>query len=364
MTRLLRLWGEAIRVATAQPVTTAATAVIVAAVCGVIVSTTGQTVAIERDVLGRIDDAGTRTLIIEDAQGRADLDARTVERINAIDGVDWALGFGGARDYRAAGLPNGPAVPMRRLVGDLPSQVTSAAWNQEPGTALAGLEALSVLGFEVPAGPVEAVGAPAALGVVGWLRAVPPLEFLNGSLLAVAPPDEPVVRIVVMATSPERVAPLHRAIGAVLDADDPSSIVIRTSDALVQVRTAVRGELGIWGRNVVTLVLAAGLALTAINVFGAVTMRRRDFGRRRALGASRFDIIVLVTAQTVTTALIGAVLGVCAGSAIVVVLLGTAPAVDFGIAVAVLAVLATTLAAVPPAVVAAYRDPVSILRVP
>lgn len=359
------LLAEALRMARAQPVSAAVTAVIVAAVCGVIVSTTGQTVAIERDVLSRIDDAGTRTIVIEDTEGRAGLDAGAIARVEALDGVEWAVGFGIASDVRPAGLEGAPAVPIRGYVGDLPGPVTTSAWDRQPGTALAGPEAIRALGFETAAGPVQAVTANAPeLGVVGWLRAEAPLEFLNRALLTVADEDEPVVRIIALASSAEQVPGLAAAIRAVLDPADPSSVAIQTSDALVQVRAAVRGELGTWGRDLVTLILGAGLVLTALNVFGAVTTRRRDFGRRRALGASRLDIIGLVTTQTVATAVVGATAGAGIGTIVVQQTLGIAPRVDFVLAVAILAVIATAIAALPPAIIAAYRDPVRILRVP
>lgn len=365
MTRAGGLLAEALRVALAQPVATTVTAVIVAAACGVIVSTTGQTVAIERDVLGRIDDAGTRTIVIEDTEGRAGLAPDTVARVEALAGMEWAVGFGPASDVRPAGLGGAPAVPIRSYVGDLPAAVSTSAWDPQPGVALAGVEAIRALGFETAAGPVQTVGArETQMGVMGWLRAEAPLEFLNRALLTVPDEDEQVVRIVALASSAERVPGLAAAITAVLDPADPSSVAIRTSDALVQVRAAVQGELGTWGRNVVMLALGAGLVLTALNVFGTVITRRRDFGRRRALGASRLDIIALVTAQTVVTAIGGAVAGIIIGTVVVHQILGTAPQLEFGVAVAILAVIAAGVAAMPPAVIAAYRDPVRILRVP
>ncbi len=365
MTRIGSLLIESVRMAAAQPVATAVTAVIVAAVCGVIVSTTGQTVAIERDVLGRIDDAGTRTIVVEDVEGRAGLDVNTVDRIEALAGVDWVIGFGIARDVRPAGLAGAAAVPIRGYVGRLPSPVSTSGWQPQAGTALAGVDALDALGFSAAAGSVEPVAQHAPpLGVVGWLRADSPLEFLNRALLTVADPDELVVRIVVLTGSADQVPQLTEAIRAVLDPADATSVAIQTSESLVQVRAAIEGELGTWGRNLVTLVLAAGLVLTALNVFGAVTTRRRDFGRRRALGASRLAIVVLVTAQTVATAVVGAAVGVATGVLFVQWLLGTAPTAEFAVAIAVLAVISAAIAALPPAVMAAYRDPVRILRVP
>lgn len=351
--------------ALAQPVATAVTAVIVAAACGVIVSTTGQTVAIERDVLGRIDDAGTRTIVVEDTEGRADLDQGAVGRIKALAGVEWVVGFGITGDVRPAGLGGGAAVPIRGLVGELPPIVSITSWDLHPQTALAGTGALAALGFATAAGPVQPVAIDhTQLAVVGWLRADTPLDFLNRALLTVADPDEPVVRIIALAESTQDVPRVASGIREVLDPVDPSSVAVQTSDALLEVRAAVRGELGVWGRNLVTLVLGAGLVLTALNVFGAVTARKRDFGRRRALGASRADILVLVTAQTVATAVAGVAVGVAIGTMVVQQLIGTAPQFEFGLAVAVLAVIATAIAALPPAIVAAFRDPVRILRVP
>ena len=351
--------------ARAQPVPTAVTAVIVGAVCAVIMATTGQTVAIERDVLGRIDDAGTRTIVIEDSQGRAELDPGAVARIEALTGVEWAVGFGAARDVRPVGLDGAPAVPIRGYFGAMPALVATSRWDAEPGTALAGLRAVAALGFATAAGPVEhAASSEPEIGVVGWLSAEPPLDFLNRAILTVADPDEQVVRIIALAASAEQVPRLSTAISAVLDPADPTSVTIRTSDALVEVRAAVQGELGTWGRSLVTIVLGAGLVLTALNVFGAVTSRRRDFGRRRALGASRVDIVVLVTAQTAAIATVGAVAGIGLGSLVVQQVLGTAPSVEFAVAIGVLAVIAAAAAAVLPAIIAAYRDPVRILRVP
>lgn len=347
-----------------QPVATVVTAVIVAAVCAVIISTTGQTVAAERDVLGRIDDAGTRTIVVEDTQGGAAFDASVVERVAALADVEWAVGFGAASDVRPAGLAGAQAVAIRPFFGSLPDLIATSGWDQKPGTALAGVDAISLLGFETAAGPVQPTGDGAPVGVVGWVRADPPLDFLNRALLTVPTGDEAVIRVVALAVAPQRVPALAAAIAAVLDPADPTSVAIQTSETLVQVRAAVQGELGTYGRNLITLILAAGLVLSALNVYGVVTTRRRDFGRRRALGASRLDIIALVTTQTVSTAFVGAAAGATVGTLIVDRTLGTAPQPAFTIAVAVLAVIATAIAAIPPATVAAYRDPVRILRVP
>lgn len=351
--------------AVSQPVASVVTGVIVAAVCGVIVSTTGQTVAAERDVLSRIDEAGTRTVVVEDTQGQAGFGPDLVERLSGLGGVSWAVGFGPASDVRPAGVAGARPVAIRALHGILPDVVETSRWDQLPGTALVGIEALATLGFETAAGPVRPTGDGADVGVVGWLRAGPPLEFLNRALLHVPPAgDTEVIRVFVLAERPQRIPTLADAIAAVLDPVDPASVSVHTSEALVAVRAAVQGELGTYGRNLVGLVLAAGLVLTALNVYGAVTARRRDFGRRRALGASRPDILTLVATQTTLIGIAGAAVGTTVGAVIVQRLLGTSPAAPFLVAIATLAVITTTIAALPPAAIAAYRDPVATLRVP
>jgi len=92
-------------------------------------------------------------------------------------------------------------------------------------------------------------------------------------------------------------------------------------------------------------------------------VRQRDLGRRRALGADRPTIITLVVTRT----LIAATLGALAGTAAAVVITtssGVRAPTGFIGAVAVLALLTAAIDAIPPAAIAAYRDPVAVLRTP
>jgi putative ABC transport system permease protein len=362
----MRLFAEAARVARAQPVASTVTMLIVAAVCGVILSTTGQTIQAENAVLSRIDDAGTRSITVADTEGRAGMDPDSVRRIEGLSGVEWVVGLGPASDVRAAGIAGGEPVAIRPIYGTIPSLVAFSDWDRVPGTALVGPGAQSILGLRVPAGGVESSDG-SSYAVVGWFDASVPLEHLNRSLLTAPDPGavSPVVRTIhVLAQRPDQVAALADAVVAVVGPADPSSLGVQTSESLAQIRAAVAGELGTYGRRLVLMVLGAGLALVVLNMYGAVTTRRRDFGRRRALGAGRGTIIALVTMQTAITGLLGAALGTAIGTAVVWRLTDQPPDPAFAVAVAVLAVIATIAAALPPAVVAAHRDPVKVLRVP
>ncbi len=107
--------------ASSQPVSSVVTGLIVGAVCGVILSTTGQTVQAEQQVLSRIDEAGTRSVTITDTNGAAGIRPDAVSRISRISGVEWVIGLGPAQDVRAAGIPAGNpdrgAGPLRAPTG-------------------------------------------------------------------------------------------------------------------------------------------------------------------------------------------------------------------------------------------------------
>jgi putative ABC transport system permease protein len=362
----MRLLAEAARVARAQPVTSTVTGLIVAAVCAVILSTTGQTVQAENAVLGRIDDAGTRSIVVTDTEGRAEVSPDAIDRIAGLSGVEWVIGLGPASDVRAAGIAGGEPVAIRPIYGVIPPPVALSEWDRAPGTALIGPEAQSILGLRIPAGGVESSDG-SSYAVVGWFAAEDPLSHLDRSLLAAPDPADPraVVRSIhVLAQRPDQVAALADAVVSVVGPADPTSLGVQTSESLALIRAAVAGELGTYGRRLVLMILGAGLALVVLNMYGAVTTRRRDFGRRRALGASRGTIVALVTLQTAITGLLGAALGTAIGAAVVWRLTDLLPDLRFAVAVGVLAIIATIAAAVPPALVAAHRDPVKVLRVP
>lgn len=93
-------------------------------------------------------------------------------------------------------------------------------------------------------------------------------------------------------------------------------------------------------------------------------LRRNDFGRRRALGASQGLIVgLLLTQVSLLSAAVASIR--CAVAAIGLAATGDPlPGPDFFAAVAALAVAVGAIAAAIPAVAAARRDPLTELRVP
>jgi putative ABC transport system permease protein len=93
-------------------------------------------------------------------------------------------------------------------------------------------------------------------------------------------------------------------------------------------------------------------------------LRRKDFGRRRALGASQGLIILLLLLQMTALGLIGAVVGTAVAVAVLVASGDPLPSVGFITAIDVLAISVAVLAAILPALAAARREPIAELRVP
>ncbi len=356
----MKLLGEAARSAVAQPVASAVIALLVAGACGAILATTGQTVRAEQDVLARIDDAGTRSIVISDINGTAGLTSAAVDRLNNLEGVEWAIGLGPARDVRTVGNPGGSPAAIRSIYGAIPPQVDLAA-SPQPDAVLVGPQAQETLGMLTPYG---GVAGETDMAVIGGFTAQDPLSFLNRGLLRLTDTIEQVRSIHLLAAEPSKVGAVRDAALPLVGPEDITSVGIETSETLADVRAAVQGELGRFGRSIVGLVLAAGIVLISLAVYAAVTARRRDFGRRRALGASRGDILTLVSAQTALAAITGALLGTVVSWPILTATTGVAPDLRFSVATGVLTVIGALLASLPPALGAAYRDPVSVLRVP
>lgn len=367
---LAALLHEGVAVARSQPVASTVAALIVGAVCAVILATTGQAAATEARVLRSIDEVGIRTVVVRDPTGQARIDPGSVEAVGRLPGVEWAIGFGPVDDVRNAELGDaGNPVPSRTFFGSLPAPVDLTEREYAPDQAIAGPDALANLGTSQPA--LGVIGSSGEAAVVGGFDASAPLDFLDGNVLVAPDRSQPLPtglapvldELYVQAEAVEDVEVLTRAIPAVLRSQTTQYSVESPSE-LIRLRKVVESDLGASARQLMLGVLAAGLLLVALTLIGAVSQRRRDFGRRRALGASRSTVVALVLLQTSAAALVGVAAGGVAGLVLVNRLAGSLPSPGFTFGVVVLTLLTALLAAVPPAVLAAYRDPVRILRVP
>ncbi|QGQ20016.1 hypothetical protein GC089_13375 [Cellulomonas sp. JZ18] len=111
------------------------------------------------------------------------------------------------------------------------------------------------------------------------------------------------------------------------------------------------------------LAIGAGAGLTAVVVLADVLIRRAALGRRRALGCSRSALTALVLLRSLYAVTADIVTG-CAAASMAANAWGAPIPLAFTAATATLAVLATLAATMPPALAAALRDPLAVLRTP
>lgn len=360
-----QLIKEAFSAARGQPAASALTILMVAGMVVAGMLTTGRTVGAEQQVLASIDSTGTRSVIIR-ADDEAGISPLVIERIAHIDGIEWAGAFSNAIDATNTALPDGVRVPARYVysenlsaLGIQPDKVLDLQPSYPTDAAR------QRLGLAAVTGAITLVDSRsyAVVGVAklpAYLHEFDPVVLIPGSRDSLGT----VNIVVVIAAEPALVAPVTDAVVSLLGVEDTSQLSVRTGEGIAALRALIEGQLGTFSRELVIALLGVTGILVAALTFGLVLMHRKDFGRRRALGASRLFISGLVLCQTGLLSLVGAVLGAGAGGIAILVAGDPLPSVTFALALVILAIVVPPLAAIAPAVFASTREPIRELRVP
>lgn len=357
---------EATASAMSQRVASVLTILMLAGMVTAVMFTTGRTVAAEQQVLSAIDQAGTRTIQVR-AEDDAGLTAGVLDRIAHIDGVEWAAVFSSATDATNAVNTDGLRVPVRYAYSLDFSLLKIPAHVALPGhTGFASAIALDQLGLPDDAGALalhsgEVVTVGGRLDVPEFAARFEPLVLIP---VAAFTGDEAANILLVIAESPELVAPVAAATLSVLAVEDPTRISVEVSRELAELRSLIESELGSFSRGLVLALLATTGVLVAAILYGLVMMRRKDFGRRRALGASRGFIVALLLTQTALLAVAGVSAGAGLSTLALIALGDPLPGSSFTAGVGVLAMVTAVTAALVPAIEASRRDPIVELRVP
>jgi putative ABC transport system permease protein len=365
--RLRVLLAEAAAMARTQRVISAITALLAGASCLAVLATTGQTVVAERQILSRVDEETSRLVVVTARDGDAGLDSTVVDHAGRLSAVEWAVGLGFARDARNVAIPGGHSIPVRTIHGD-PSRVGGLSLSRTDlpgGEVLVAEGSRRTLGMVVAAGGLEFPDGQTA-PVVGRLDASGPLGFLDDGALMMPPPGAalPVRSLYLMVDFPHNIAPTTSAVEQLLSELDTGAVTIQTGEALADLRRVLAGDFGRFGRGLVALILSVTGLLLAVAVSAAVALRRKEFGLYRVLGAHRSHLMLLVLLRTALPATAGAALGLGAGTTLLLRWTHTWPDPAFVAALGVLTVAVALVAILPPAILAAFRDPVSALRVP
>ena len=367
------LLGEALRAARSQRVQSLLVALAVGAMCAAIVLTQGRVEGAREQVLSRIDGAGIRTVVV-----RADPDLRLssqiVDVLDTFDDVEWVGAFGPAVDVANGDLPDGTKVALRSLwTSDpralhLPGSTAEQRAGLPPpiGRAWASSRALRTLGLSDGYGAVRSSDGSVDLAVLPGLSATESLAAFEPLLLVPHPADDPgtITTVVVVARSAASVAAVANAVRRTLSAQDPTKVAVSTDEDLASLHEEVGGDFGSIRASLTLAIMTVTALVVAGLLFALVMIRRKDFGRRRALGASQHWIVWFVLTQTSWVAGCGALCGLL-GAAIALRATGDPlPGVGYFLAVGLVGLLVASLSAIGPAVIASRRDPLHELRVP
>ncbi|MEI2777376.1 MAG: FtsX-like permease family protein [Tetrasphaera sp.] len=367
VTGLLR---EALASIRAQPAFTLVTLLLVAASTMSVITTAGKAAASEAAVLAAIDAQGTRTVIIQAKGTQPGIDEQLVATLARVDDIEAVTGFGPVTDTTAAANPAGPRLGVRTAYGSIDGTVVTQPAPGPAGTlAWASRASTDLVGLPPAAGSLREIDGPellitAALTVPPYLAGLEPLTVIPATPPAPNAPPRTLSTIYVLARTPAAVDVVTEVVHRLLAGVPADGATVETSAALADLRAAIGGELTQRSRGLILGVLAAATLASALTVLGYTLMRRKDFGRRRALGATRLTIVLLIAVQTLITAALAAALGATAATLWLTTRGNPHPPTTFTLAVAVAVTTLTTLAATLPATLAARRDPVRELRVP
>ncbi|WP_141784003.1 ABC transporter permease [Ornithinicoccus hortensis] len=365
----MRPWAvvrEGLATAWANKVPSVLVMLLVAVMCGTTLATVGRTAAAEEQVADRLDAAGSRVLVVNDAQGQDLIPRAVVDQAAGLSVAERAVGVVIPVDVTNSVVgAGGTRVPAWAVVGDLAdvASLERGRW-PGPGEALVSAQGQLALRMDDPVGSVTLASTTEVTdyNVVGSFTPREPFTDYAAGVLIAAPEDAVADSLHVVVTDSQVAATAQRAVLGLIAPPTFEAVTVQSPVSLAQLQEQVAGDLTTFGRALLLGVLGAGALLVAIVVLADVLIRRTDLGRRRALGATRSVIIGLVLGRTLAPALLGAVLGATAGLWIAATY--AAPPPEFTAATATLALLAALASALPPALFAATRDPVRVLRTP
>lgn len=343
----------------------------VAATAGIIV-THGKAAAAQSSVMSHIESQDTRGITITQVKPEGELTTDSLRLITQLPETESAIGFLKTYDYVAAANPNSKKLAVRTIVGTVNRKPVNAI--VPAGTAKLSAAASQEVGLPPGVGSLARPDGP-DLQVSGTWNTPPflaELEPLAVTVSADAAPRTAEPRataqkldtIKIVANDASSVKLITKVAEKIAEANPPGTIQVTTSAQMAALQGAISGQLT--SQTYGALMAALGAATTAIslNVWGFALARRKDFGRRRALGATRTMLVSLIVGQVTLTSCAGIVGGVATGLAILYRSASPLPGVEYVIPLAIVLAIAAMAAASIPATFAAYRDPLSELRVP
>lgn len=303
------------------------------------------------DALTALDRPEQRIVTITDskfAQPNTGLDPVTVSHLRELSIVNDLIALGRVQDARpAAGWPTSERIPMLDVLSVGDDQQDPCGSVRLPQSHLGSDRTLHLAlepAFIAVAGRRQAETPPYADPDLATRR----ICSWNSARQVLVLVDEP--------ESVQRLVSLVPSLGGL-------NLSVSVPDDLKGLREDVATGLSDSARQLRNLAMVGAGLLVGATTFATNTAQTRHMARRRALGAARSDITILILAQVGASVAAGVIVGVGAFAASASILRYPT---DWSLAVSVaIAIgLASLVASFPVAVVAANRDPARVLRVP
>lgn len=357
---------EATTAARASLVSSILVALVVAATCFAAIATVGRQAALEANLARTLAGPAARTLTLTDTNNSARLTPAVLDSVASLNAAQAAIGIGSPLDVVNGALgPESPKVALATLAGSWDQAVTLVRGRLPvPGAAevVVSRQMQTDLGLAEPVGFLQSTEG-SQWAIVGSFEARAPFDDLTSLALSrvdSATSTEAFRQMMVVATSTSTAGVIQNAALAVVN-PAPDDLSVLSPVAAANASQQVANQLSGFGRSYLLLILGVGGFFVAVVVLSDVLIRRRDLGRRRTLGISRGDLVILVALRTAVPAVLGAVVGTMAALVVGNLSHAMAPP-SFAGASALLASLAAVVASLSPAAYASLRDPVAVMR--
>ncbi len=352
-----RLWR-------ARPLLTVLLMVVSAVCAGILILGVGAASTTEQRVRDTLEAPSQRIAIVTDASQDIGIDSTAAERVSDATGIDWAIVVGQLVDTSVPAQPDTP-IPTRPYTGQLPAPIRMLSGRlPQPGEAVVPESSALASGLDGPWGQLE-IGPALSVPIVGIIHDAPDTPLIGSvALVATSPEDLDPSRIIAQVSTSAALPASLPLLRSAANTDRAEDLEVTTTDADTRIRLELVSELADNRRRIGRATLGIATLLSFVTAVVLVSAHQRRFGLQRALGASRPAIVGSISAFAFITATIGASAG-AAASIIIAGLTDLDPAEPRFIVAGIGAVaVAAIVGALPPAIAAAFKDPVSVLRSP
>lgn len=355
--KLRELFAAAYRTAAARWVSSTMLVVLITALSLSTAAILGQSLAAQKEVQDKLESAGVRQISIRDTRDGGFLNGHLISTLATVNTIERVYGLSHPADVRNEALGRGSnTIPLWGFVGEVEDAVVLESGRlPKEGEAIISTTAQDTVQFTTPFGSLDGVA------VVGSYTPLPGNEHLGAGAIKLQQ-SQTANEIILLATQPSEVS--RTLVAALNIIDQPSSSLdIVSPQSIAEIQEDILGGLQETTRQQAIYALGLGILLVGAVALSDVMLNRQDIGRRRALGATRSTIVGYMVTRIAVPGIVGTLLS--AGVLYAAVLGGSlqVPA-QFPAAVCVLNLLVMICAAIPPALVSAFQDPVKVLRVP